>query len=108
METRVKEAAASAAHAAPEPDLSGTAEREARPSLDGQPEHYGQVLEINWRATRIITNELVILLIPNANIAKGTARSRRRRSPVWGRRTLPSRSSDAPSSCSGGSPSSAE
>jgi small-conductance mechanosensitive channel/CRP-like cAMP-binding protein len=59
--------------------ISGLAIQMMRPysvgdwvSFDGLPEHYGQVLEINWRATRIITNEQVTLLVPNANVAKGT------------------------------------
>ena len=59
--------------------ISGLAIQVMRPyavgdwvSFDGLPEHYGQVLEINWRATRIITNEQVTLLVPNANVAKGT------------------------------------
>jgi len=51
-------------------------------SLDGVPEHYGQVLEVNWRATRIVTNELVTLLIPNSNIAKATVANFSRPSPV--------------------------
>jgi len=51
-------------------------------SLDGVPEHYGQVVEVNWRATRIVTNELVTLLIPNSNIAKATVANFSRPSPV--------------------------
>jgi small-conductance mechanosensitive channel/CRP-like cAMP-binding protein len=41
-------------------------------SLDGRPEQYGAVLEINWRATRLLTNEQVLVVVPNSTIAKGT------------------------------------
>jgi small-conductance mechanosensitive channel/CRP-like cAMP-binding protein len=41
-------------------------------SLDGRPENYGRVIEINWRATRVVTNEQVLVVVPNSNIAKGT------------------------------------
>ena len=41
-------------------------------SLDGRPENYGRVVEVNWRATRVVTNENVMVIVPNANIAKGT------------------------------------
>jgi CRP-like cAMP-binding protein/small-conductance mechanosensitive channel len=39
-------------------------------SIDVMPNKYGRVLEINWRVTRLVTNELVEILIPNAIIAK--------------------------------------
>lgn len=41
-------------------------------SLDGKPENYGRVIEINWRATRVVTNEQTLVIVPNSNIAKGT------------------------------------
>jgi small-conductance mechanosensitive channel/CRP-like cAMP-binding protein len=41
-------------------------------SLDGVPERYGRVLEINWRATRLLTNEQVLVAVPNSNVAKNT------------------------------------
>jgi small-conductance mechanosensitive channel len=39
-------------------------------SLDGRPENYGEVIEINWRATRLLTNERVSILVPNSAIAR--------------------------------------
>lgn len=41
-------------------------------SLDGRPENHGMVTEINWRVTRLLTNELIEVLIPNSVIAKNT------------------------------------
>jgi len=38
--------------------------------FDQNPEHVGRVLEINWRATKLITNELVEVTVPNGTLAK--------------------------------------
>jgi small-conductance mechanosensitive channel/CRP-like cAMP-binding protein len=57
-------------------------------SVDGNPRNYGRVMEINWRATRLLTNEQVMVIVPNANIAKGTVMNFSLPSPVV-RRDVP-------------------
>ncbi len=39
-------------------------------SLDDRADHIGQVREINWRATKVLTNDNVEVLIPNSTITK--------------------------------------
>jgi small-conductance mechanosensitive channel/CRP-like cAMP-binding protein len=38
--------------------------------FDGDPKHIGRVLEINWRATKVITLDEVEVIVPNATLAK--------------------------------------
>jgi small-conductance mechanosensitive channel/CRP-like cAMP-binding protein len=38
--------------------------------FDAEPKHIGRVIEINWRATKIITLDEVEVVIPNATLAK--------------------------------------
>lgn len=38
--------------------------------FDSEPKHIGRVLEINWRATKVITLDLVEVIVPNATLAK--------------------------------------
>jgi small-conductance mechanosensitive channel/CRP-like cAMP-binding protein len=67
-------------------------------SLDGRPENYGRVVEMNWRATRVITNENVMVIVPNANIAKGTVLNFSEPTPVVRRSVRVSVSYDVPPS----------
>lgn len=41
-------------------------------AYDENPAHIGRVVEINWRATKIITDDLVILAVPNSALSKAT------------------------------------
>jgi small-conductance mechanosensitive channel/CRP-like cAMP-binding protein len=38
--------------------------------FDSDPEHIGRVVEINWRATKVQTIELVEVIVPNGTLAK--------------------------------------
>jgi small-conductance mechanosensitive channel/CRP-like cAMP-binding protein len=38
--------------------------------FDSEPKHIGRVIEINWRATKIVTLDEVEVIIPNATLAK--------------------------------------
>jgi small-conductance mechanosensitive channel/CRP-like cAMP-binding protein len=38
--------------------------------FDGETKHIGRVLEINWRATKVITLDEVEVIVPNATLAK--------------------------------------
>ncbi len=38
--------------------------------FDAEPKHIGKVLEINWRATKLITLDEVEIVVPNATLAK--------------------------------------
>ncbi len=38
--------------------------------FDDAPEHIGKVLEINWRATKLVTLENVLVVVPNGVLAK--------------------------------------
>jgi small-conductance mechanosensitive channel/CRP-like cAMP-binding protein len=40
--------------------------------IDQDPRNIGRVIEINWRATKVLTNDQVELVIPNAALAKTT------------------------------------
>ena len=55
--------------------------------FDPDPRQIGQVTEVNWRATTVMTNELVELIVPNALLAKAPIRNYSRPSPV-SRRTI--------------------
>ena len=39
---------------------------------DASPEHVGEVTEINWRATRILTLDRVVVTVPNGALAKSS------------------------------------
>jgi len=39
--------------------------------FDQQVGHIGQVIEINWRATKVLTNDAVEIIIPNATLGQG-------------------------------------
>lgn len=67
-------------------------------SLDGKPENYGRVIEINWRATRLVTNDQVMVVVPNSNIAKSTVVNFSEPSPVVRRTIRVSISYDVPPS----------
>ncbi|MGE3808187.1 MAG: cyclic nucleotide-binding domain-containing protein [Gemmataceae bacterium] len=43
--------------------------------FDDRPEHIGKVLEINWRATRVVTLDAVIVNIPNSVLAQAPIRN---------------------------------
>lgn len=43
--------------------------------FDDDPDHIGEVLEINWRATRILTNYRVEVTVPNNLLAKAPIRN---------------------------------
>lgn len=43
--------------------------------LDENPANLGRVIEINWRATTVLTNDQVELIIPNGSLAKATLRN---------------------------------
>ena len=55
--------------------------------FDPDPRQIGQVTEVNWRATTVMTNELVELIVPNALLAKAPIRNYSRPSHV-SRRTV--------------------
>lgn len=38
--------------------------------FDAEPQHVGRVTEINWRATKVLTNDLVEVIVPNGILAK--------------------------------------
>jgi small-conductance mechanosensitive channel/CRP-like cAMP-binding protein len=43
--------------------------------FDAEPKHIGRVVEINWRATRVITLDEVEVTVPNASLAKAPIRN---------------------------------
>lgn len=43
--------------------------------FDENPANLGRVIEINWRATTVLTNDQVELIIPNGSLAKATLRN---------------------------------
>lgn len=55
--------------------------------FDPDVRHIGQVTEVNWRATTVMTTELVELIVPNALLAKAAIRNYSRPSHV-SRRTI--------------------
>jgi small-conductance mechanosensitive channel len=55
--------------------------------FDPDPRQIGQVTEVNWRATNVMTTELVEVIVPNATLAKALIRNFSRPSLV-SRRTI--------------------
>ncbi len=55
--------------------------------FDPDPRQIGQVTEVNWRATTVMTSELVELIVPNALLAKAPIRNYSKPSHV-SRRTI--------------------
>jgi hypothetical protein len=43
--------------------------------FDADPRHIGQVVEINWRATRILTEDRVEMVVPNGPLAKSAIKN---------------------------------
>ena len=54
---------------------------------DANPAHVGRVVEINWRATTVITLDAATVTIPNAQLAQASIRNFTRPDP-WSRRSL--------------------
>lgn len=54
---------------------------------DDHPKNVGRVVEINWRATKIISHEEIEIIIPNGALAKGPIRNFSKPSP-YARRTI--------------------
>ena len=55
--------------------------------FDDQPRNVGRVIEINWRATKVITHEEIEIIIPNGALAKAPIRNFSKPSPFT-RRTI--------------------
>jgi small-conductance mechanosensitive channel/CRP-like cAMP-binding protein len=55
--------------------------------FDDQPRNVGHVIEINWRATKVITHEEIEIIIPNGTLAKAPIRNFSKPSPFT-RRTV--------------------
>jgi small-conductance mechanosensitive channel/CRP-like cAMP-binding protein len=49
--------------------------------FDDQPRNVGRVIEINWRATKVITHEEIEIIIPNGTLAKAPIRNFSKPSP---------------------------
>jgi small-conductance mechanosensitive channel/CRP-like cAMP-binding protein len=54
---------------------------------DDQPRNVGRVIEINWRATKVITHEEIEIIIPNGTLGKAPIRNFSKPSPFT-RRTV--------------------
>jgi small-conductance mechanosensitive channel/CRP-like cAMP-binding protein len=54
---------------------------------DDNPAHVGKVVEINWRATKVITLDLAYVIIPNGQLAQASIRNFTKPDP-WSRRSL--------------------
>jgi small-conductance mechanosensitive channel/CRP-like cAMP-binding protein len=54
---------------------------------DSNPAHVGRVIEINWRATKVITLDEVEVIIPNAQLALASIRNFTKPEP-WSRRSI--------------------
>ncbi len=54
---------------------------------DSHAEHVGKVIEINWRATKVITLDLAYVDIPNSQLAQASIRNFTKPDP-WSRRSL--------------------
>ncbi|MFM8734895.1 MAG: cyclic nucleotide-binding domain-containing protein [Pirellulales bacterium] len=54
---------------------------------DPNPAHIGRVVEINWRATKVITLDEAYVIIPNGQIAQASIRNFTKPEP-WSRRSL--------------------
>jgi len=74
--------------------VSGLALQMQRPFMvgdwiqfDADARQIGQVTEVNWRATTVMTSDLIEVIIPNAHLAKTAIRNYSRPSPI-SRRTI--------------------
>ncbi len=54
---------------------------------DDNPAHVGKVVEINWRATKVITLDLAYVIIPNGQLAQASIRNFTK-PDAWSRRSL--------------------
>ncbi len=54
---------------------------------DSNPAHIGKVVEINWRATKVITLDEAYVIIPNGQLAQASIRNFTKPEP-WSRRSL--------------------
>jgi small-conductance mechanosensitive channel len=54
---------------------------------DANPAHIGRVVEINWRATKVITLDEAYVIIPNGQLAQASIRNFTKPEP-WSRRSL--------------------
>jgi len=54
---------------------------------DNNPAHIGKVVEINWRATKVITLDLAYVIIPNGQLAQASIRNFTK-PDSWSRRSL--------------------
>jgi len=54
---------------------------------DANPAHIGRVVEINWRATKVITLDEAYVIIPNGQLAQASIRNFTKPDP-WSRRSL--------------------
>ena len=54
---------------------------------DTNPAHIGKVVEINWRATKVITLDEAFVIIPNGQLAQASIRNFTKPEP-WSRRSL--------------------
>ncbi len=54
---------------------------------DANPAHIGKVMEINWRATKVITLDEAYVIIPNGQLAQASIRNFTKPEP-WSRRSL--------------------
>ena len=54
---------------------------------DPQPAHVGKVVEINWRATKVLTLDEAFVIIPNGQLAQASIRNFTK-PEVWSRRSL--------------------
>lgn len=54
---------------------------------DDKQAHIGKVVEINWRATKVITLDLAYVIIPNGQLAQASIRNFTKPDP-WSRRSL--------------------
>lgn len=64
--------------------------------FDSSPENVGRVVEINWRATKVQTNEQVEVIVPNGTLAKAPIRNYTKPSPVVRRSAFVQAPYDAP------------
>ncbi len=54
---------------------------------DGNQAHIGKVVEVNWRATKVITLDLAYVIVPNGQLAQASIRNFTKPDP-WSRRSL--------------------
>ena len=64
--------------------------------FDSDPENVGRVVEINWRATKVQTNEQVEVIVPNGTLAKAPIRNYTKPSPIVRRSAFVQAPYDAP------------